>query len=249
MPLNLSSLTAQQQAAAIYIGYYDRAPDPYGLDFWEANVANPAVSLSDVATYFSAQEETYAEHPFFVNPSADAANVFISELYVNLFNRMPDAAGLEFWSDVLQDAIDGTGPLSVGEIVLEIIKGAQGADLTIVENKIEVATAWAESAAQAGLTEPNSFEDSASAKASAKSILDGVTANTTTVDAAKATLETAFDDVSGGQTFTLTTGLDVLVGTANNDRFVGFLDGSDNTLTLGDELDGGAGTDTLRVVS
>src|SRR6056297_2476291 len=144
MPLNLSSLTPEAQVAAIYIGYFDRAPDPYGADFWEGAVANQGVSLSDIAMYFSFQEETYAEHPFFVNPSATAANAFISELYVNLFNRVPDAAGLNFWSDVLQDAIAGTGSMSVGQIVLEIIQGAQGADLTIIENKIAVATAWTE---------------------------------------------------------------------------------------------------------
>lgn len=34
-----------------------------------------------------------------------------------------------------------------------------------------------------------------------------------------------------------------------NDTFVGLLDGADSTFTLGDEIDGGAGTDTLRLIS
>jgi S-layer protein len=206
MAFNLSALTAQQQAAAIYIGYYDRAPDPYGMDFWEAAVS--LVSLADIATFFSAQEETYAVHPFFVAPSAIAANAFITELYMNLFNRAPDIPGLTFWSGVLQQSIDGTGPLSVGEIILAIIEGAQnsaeGQDITTLLNKIEVANAWTDAAAAAGLTEPNSYGDSEVAQASAKSIIDGVTFASSSVDTAKAEITSTFENFVDGSKFTLT---------------------------------------------
>ncbi|MFA8388322.1 MAG: beta strand repeat-containing protein [Pelagibaca sp.] len=208
MALNLTVLTAQQQAAAIYIGYYDRAPDPYGMDFWEAAVTNPIVSLVDIATYFSAQEETYSVHPFFVTPSASAANAFISELYLNLFNRAPDMAGLTFWSGVLQSAIEGTGPLSVGEIILAIIEGAQntsaGQDITTLLNKIEVANAWTDAATAAGLTEPNSYGDSEVAQNSAKSIIDDVTFASSSVDAAKDIITTTFGEIVDASKFTLT---------------------------------------------
>ena len=51
-----------------------------------------------------------------------------------------------------------------------------------------------------------------------------------------------------GETFILTTGLDNVVGTADDDTIVGLSDGSDNTtLTLGDVINGGAGTDTLNI--
>ena len=50
MALDLSTLTAEQQVAAIYIGYYDRAADPEGEGFWETAVTNPALSLADIAT-------------------------------------------------------------------------------------------------------------------------------------------------------------------------------------------------------
>ena len=208
MAFNLSTLSAQQQAAAIYIGYYDRAPDPYGMDFWEAAVTNPIVSLVDIATYFSAQDETYAVHPFFVAPSASAANAFISELYLNLFNRAPDMAGLTFWSGVLQQSIDGTGPLSVGEIILAIIEGAQnsteGQDITTLLNKIAVANAWTDAAAAAGLTEANSYADSEAAQTSAKSIINDVTFASSSVDEAKSVITTTFDDFVDSSKFTLT---------------------------------------------
>jgi trimeric autotransporter adhesin len=236
MAFNLSALTAQQQAAAIYIGYYDRAPDPYGMDFWEAAVANPVVPLVDIATYFAAQEETYAVHPFFVEPSAAAANAFISELYLNLFNRTPDAAGLEFWSTVLQGSIAGTNEFSVGEIILEIIQGAQntaaGQDITTLLNKIEVANAWTAGAIQAGLTEPNSYGDSEIAQESAKSIINDVTSDTSSVAAAKAVIVTAFDGLFPGVAVDLTPQADIVELTRGSDIVTGVI----LELSIGDTI-------------
>ena len=48
-----------------------------------------------------------------------------------------------------------------------------------------------------------------------------------------------------GSTFTLTTGIDNLTGTANNDTFIGT--NSPSTLSVGDNLVGGAGTDTIQM--
>jgi Ca2+-binding RTX toxin-like protein len=236
MAFNLSALTAKQQAAAIYIGYYDRAPDPYGMDFWEAAVANPVVPLVDIATYFAAQEETYAVHPFFVEPSAAAANAFISELYLNLFNRTPDTAGLEFWSTVLQGSIAGTNGFSVGEIILEIIQGAQntaaGQDITTLLNKIEVANAWTAGAIEAGLTEPNSYGDSEIAQNSAKSIINDVTSDASSVAAAKAVITTAFDGLFPGVTVDLTPNADIVELTRGSDTVTGVV----LELSIGDTI-------------
>ena len=236
MAFNLSALTAEQQAAAIYIGYYDRAPDPYGMDFWEAAVANPVVPLVDIATYFAAQQETYEVHPFFVEPSAEAASAFISELYLNLFNREPDASGLTFWSSVLQGSIAGTNEFSVGEIILEIIQGAQnsiaGQDITTLLNKIEVANAWTAGAADAGLTEPSSYGDSEIAQNSAKSIIEGVTSSSATVTEAKAVIVTAFDGLFPGITVELTPGADNVELTRGSDTVTGVI----KELSIGDTI-------------
>ncbi|MGZ5051290.1 MAG: beta strand repeat-containing protein [Methylobacter sp.] len=65
--------------------------------------------------------------------------------------------------------------------------------------------------------------------------------------------DTNFANVStavNGQTFTLTTGSDTLIGTANNDTFNATLSSSAQTLNPGDNLDGAAGTgDILNVTS
>ncbi|RXV57102.1 hypothetical protein C6W92_17530, partial [Roseovarius sp. A46] len=83
MPLDINTLTAQQQLASIYILYYDRAPDPAGFQFWESLLVehlednNPnadGMSLEAIATEFSNQAETRAVYDFFdpeaENPSA-----------------------------------------------------------------------------------------------------------------------------------------------------------------------------------
>ncbi|WP_006786227.1 beta strand repeat-containing protein [Thiorhodospira sibirica] len=49
-----------------------------------------------------------------------------------------------------------------------------------------------------------------------------------------------------GQTFTLTTGLDNLVGTSGNDTFVGDNSAGLVTVSAGDKIDGAAGTDTFN---
>ncbi|MGI3185608.1 Ig-like domain-containing protein [Nioella aestuarii] len=211
MPINLSALTAKQAISAIYIGYYDRAADAQGMEFWlgqynefldGAADGNPGMSLEDIATDFSTQYETrspdFAGYSFFETPSVASASAFISNVYLNLFDRAPDAAGLAFWTDQLV-----TGNFAVGEIILKIIEGAQGTDQAKILNKIEVATDWTESAADAGISTPsNPMGESNNgvlsivdqpAYDSARSVLDGVDETAQSVANAKAATDTFID--------------------------------------------------------
>lgn len=59
---------------------------------------------------------------------------------------------------------------------------------------------------------------------------------------------TLLDGSAGaGQTFTLTTSVDNVVGTNGNDTINAVLNGANSTLTALDVIDGGAGTDTLNI--
>ena len=270
MALDLSTLTAAQQVAAIYIGYYDRAGEPDGSDFWEGAVANPNFSLEAIAQDFSTQQETLDVHPFFSSPSAETANAFITSVYLSLFNREPDADGLTFWSGVLQAAIDGAGAMSVGAIILEIIEGAQdtaaGNDRATILNKIEVATAWTDAAEAAGLTGVAFADLSSAQQASAKSIIEPVTDSSATVVSAKATIADVFTPQgTPGNDLFLTSATDVIdeVGMPNqvtgqvqqatddDDTFWGYIaqnpfaGGVSNSLSSADRLDGEGGNDRL----
>jgi hypothetical protein len=256
MSLDLTTISAQEQLAAIYIGYYDRAADPVGEDFWESAVANPNLSLADIATDFATQPETLIAYPFLDAPTAEEAEGFIAEVFLNLFNRAPDAAGLEFWSGALLSAIAGDeGALSVGEIILAIIEGAQdsaeGNDRTTILNKIEVATTWSDAADAAGID----YASDAAAQSSAKSIIEGVTDEGSTVTSAKATIDGFFTPAPvPGDTYFLTSGTDRgedFTGTSDDDEFLAYIEqnpfvgGVSNSLSSADHLDGGAGNDRL----
>ncbi|WP_292295059.1 DUF4214 domain-containing protein, partial [Marivita sp.] len=264
MALDLSTLTTEQQLAAIYIGYYDRAADPVGEDFWEGAVANPNLSLEDIATDFATQPETLIAYPFLEDPTEAEAEGFIAEVYLNLFNRAPDQAGLDFWSDALLAAINGDeGALSVGEIILSIIEGAQdsaeGNDRTTILNKIEVATSWTNAADAAEID----YTTDTAAQNSAKSIIEGVTDEASTVTSAKQTIDGFFEPVGvEGNTILLTSATDVngvpnqitgesFEATEDNDLFLGYLaqnpfaGGVSNSLSSADRLNGEGGNDRL----
>src|SRR6056297_321303 len=253
MALDLSTLTTEQQLAAIYIGYYDRAADPVGEDFWEGAVANPNLSLEDIATDFATQPETLIAYPFLEDPTEAEAEGFIAEVYLNLFNRAPDQAGLDFWSDALLAAINGDeGALSVGEIILSIIEGAQdsaeGNDRTTILNKIEVATSWTNAADAAEID----YTTNTAAQNSAKSIIEGVTDEASTVAAAKQTIDGFFEPAPvPGEEYLLTSTTDVITGTADDDEFNAYIQqnpfagGISNSLASADRLDGAGGNDRL----
>lgn len=192
MAFDLNTLTPQQAIAAIYIGYYERAADPFGNAFWEDAFANPALDLSDIATFFADQDETQENHPFFVTPTPGGAEAFITDVYQNLFNRAPDADGLEFWSEVLQDSINGINDITVGEIILQIIGGAQntaaGNDLTTIQNKINAAVTWTNALEAAGLTEATSYENDAAAQASARAAINVVDDSADSMDLVSSTI-------------------------------------------------------------
>ncbi len=80
------------------------------------------------------------------------------------------------------------------------------------------------------------------------SVLQGAIASVTS-DLATVTAAIAGSTTVSGQTFTLTTGFDTITGGSGNDTIQGQLSGTTSTLSIGDILNGGGGTDILRIVT
>ena len=266
MPIDTSALTPQQQITAVYIAYYDRAPDPAGLQFWTDQL-NGGRSLEQIATDFSGAAETKAKFPFFDAPDVASPDTFINSIYLNLFGRLPDQAGATFWGDQL-----ALGTTPVGEIILAILEGAQDAasggfpDSETITNKIDVGLDWAQSAIEAGIGLSNNpiaeeidgevVVNDQAAFDSATSILDGVDETAQSVTDAKAATDAFIAGAAiAGQTFTLTEDTDAgveFVGSAADEVFdaplAPAIDGLVGAQTLQgpDVLDGGAGVDTLN---
>ncbi|MEP5729338.1 MAG: DUF4214 domain-containing protein [Sulfitobacter sp.] len=248
MAIDLSALDPREALTAIYIGYYDRAPDPEGLAFWEDVVGADGFNLVSITTLFASASETQALFPFFADPDSTTASAFITQLYQNLFNRDPDAEGLAFWTAQLEAAVAGEeGALTVGQIITSIIEGAQSVeeggfpDETIILNKIEVGLDWTDSINAAGIE----FDLEGDTGASARAIIDGVDETDASVVTARSTTDTfVAENTPGvpGSTFILEETRDGGgQGTEGNDTFEAF----NGELQDGDRVDGGSGTDML----
>lgn len=128
---NLDVTTASELITQLYVGYYDRAPDSGGLNYWVGRF-NAGMSLLEIAQSFSVQSETRSSYSFLAVPSVGSADGFLDSVYQNLFNRTIDAEGLSYWKGEL-----ALGK-PVGRVIVDIISGAQGDDRTIVDNKTTV---------------------------------------------------------------------------------------------------------------
>ena len=93
---NTSSIVATStELQQLYIGYFGRPCDPDGLDYW----------LGDKVTRKSFAENMYVQPEFnSVNGSLSTRNQ-VNQMYLNLFNRDGDDAGLDYWSGQVESGI------------------------------------------------------------------------------------------------------------------------------------------------
>jgi len=243
----MATSTQINAITALYVGYFDRAPDPAGLQFWIDQI-DDGREFNTIAADFAASPEAVALYPYLTTPDVSSPAVFVTNIYANLFGRTPDQEGLDFWTGVLED-----GSVSVADMIEAIIMGARDDadagtfDKSVLDNKVEVGLDFAlETGNVPG------FEFDAAAKAAAVAAVNGVTEDEATVAQAKAATDAyvAGDNVPGaGDTFTLTTDIgEEVVGTAGNDKFNVIIDGDDTTLNTFDSVDGGAGQDTMNIL-
>lgn len=220
---------------SLYVGYFNRAPDPAGLQFWIDQV-EAGRDTNTIAADFAASPEAKSLYPFLTTPDVSSPTSFITAVYANLFNRAPDAAGQAFWEAQLS-----SGAVSPADAIDAIIKGATTApDATILANKNIVGLDFA---TDAGNTPGFTFDLDGTSGSAAKDAISGVTEDSATVAAAQAATDAYLSGVANiGQTFTLTTGADVPGGTAGNDIYVA----TNATLTAGDNITAGEGNDELK---
>lgn len=221
----------------LYVGYYNRAPDPEGLNFW-INAFDNGFSLAAMADDFATQPETLANYPFFLNPNptVDEVGLFVDAVYGNLFNRVPDAGGREFWSTKI-----ASGEFSVGQAIQLIIEGATTSpDIDVVNNKV---AAGRDFFIDVGALPSFTFTQADVQRAT--DIQGAVTADPASVADAAALTDAYVSDLTS-VTINLTTMIEQVSGTSGDDLFIGVLDNTNgDTLQNGDNISGGDGNDTL----
>lgn len=221
----------------LYVGYFNRAPDPAGLNFWVAQ-RNAGASLAGIAQSFSLVPEAQNLYGFLSAPLVGSSATFLSSVYLNLFGRVAnattDAAGFAYWQAQLANPA-----VSVGRVIVDIISGAQGTDAQVVANKSAVGKAFAQSIVDTNAVFSLTL---------AQSAFTGVTSDAATATSKIATNATAISSSAGnvgGQIFTLTAAPDTLTGSSANDTFNALVDSdaaSGQTLTSPDNVDGGGGS-------
>lgn len=107
---------AMADLAALYIAYFDRAPDAMGLYFWAAHLQD-GMALDEISEFFATSAETSKTFPL-----DGPVESVVTAVYQNVLNRVPDAEGLVFWTDMLKD-----DSVTQGSFVLEILRGAAAA--------------------------------------------------------------------------------------------------------------------------
>jgi len=267
-------MAAQEYTAVVqqlYISYFGRPADYFGLqNFSEqldamgapktfaalqaavgADVAGTS-ALSQLVNSFNNSAESVA---LYGNDNSQiGVSKFVAAIYQNVLGREADATGFNFWVDAI-----ASGTLSKANAAAAITAAAstntsaQGLlDAQTVANKLSVATTF--TAALDTPTEFNAYAGDAAA-ATGRSLLQGVN-NTTVVTDYQTAIDDAINTIVNvsvpGDTKSLTTGVDTLVGTAGDDVFnatpVNTTTGlTGNTLTTFDSIDGGAGKDTLNI--
>lgn len=209
----------------LYVAYFNRPADANGLAFWEGVVAASNGDTAAVSAAFAASAEYQAEYD-----QLTTAGV-VTQIYQNLFNRAPDAAGLAYWVKAIQDKI-----VTIDQAVAVIANGSQGSDTVAFDSKVLVATAF--TAALDTDAEKAGYSGDL-ANAAAKVLLAGITtAAQATAAVVPATLNASVAAViKAGVPFSLTTALTDLAAAEDAvDAFLAAADGDDDEDTSTDRV-------------
>ena len=262
-----------EQVQKIFIAFYQRPADPAGLKYWAERVDAAGGDINQVINAFASSPEAVDLYGA-IDATTDAAAIrtVIDKLYLALFDAPADfdAAGKQFYVDGFM-----AGTFTAGSIALSVLNGAQNDDLIAVNNKVQVANEFTQQVDGRAMSDAyfgngTSFNVTYAGEAdaiAARDILKGVTFLPSTVispsqvtEALKTQIADITDPIqgqTGGQTFMLTTGVDTgaaFKGGSGNDTYTAAdsaISGQVTTaptFTALDNLDGGAGTDTLNII-
>jgi hypothetical protein len=129
----------ESEIQALYIRYFGRPADYQGLDFWVRSLAQ-GQSINQIKSLFETSPE-------FTSLYADQRPERIVErAYSFLFGRVPDAGGLDFWSNHLS-----SGRLSLNTILDTLVNSAVSEDRNTLSKRVESANAFTGALRQASI--------------------------------------------------------------------------------------------------
>ncbi len=206
----MSTVTPREIITGLYAGTFDRAPDAQGLNYWvnQANVAISAgISVDNVYKTImdNGNHGGFVAHPIFITTYGSLNNAsFVAQIYQNILGQAGDADGLAYWEGLLNNN------MSRGEMVAEFVKGALEFDQTdpkwsslsptelavavqrqeLLQNKVEASLYFIDTLGSATNPSMSPLEKDPAYLASI-AVLNGVTDDATTLNAAKQLVDSA----------------------------------------------------------
>lgn len=112
----------------LYIGYFGRAADQAGLNFWLGAINNDGLSLANVHAAFVNSAEYNAQYEGLTVSQKVAA------VYQNVLGRAADTEGAAFWTKAIED-----GTITEDQLIEGLLSGLSTKDAQAISNKIVVA--------------------------------------------------------------------------------------------------------------
>lgn len=112
----------------LYIGYFGRAADQAGLNFWLGAINNDGLSLANVHAAFVNSAEYNAQYEGLTVSQKVAA------VYENVLGRAADTEGAAFWTKAIED-----GTITEDQLIEGLLSGLSTKDAQAISNKIVVA--------------------------------------------------------------------------------------------------------------
>lgn len=241
-------MATSTQVQSLYIAYFGRPADQGGLLTW---TADETATLEEIADTFAGTDE-YKEAT-----EGNSVASIISEFYQNLFGRIPEIEGLNYW--VAEIAAGRTTTQQVGVVIGQTAANASPAnsDTDVMTVKTTAATQWTATTAEttegvlaysgkegiaAGIDYLNSWTTTAPTEAETESAVNNLITENSTAD----TLDlTVFTDIADSSGYTKLSGQSVIASSgfklnAQNQT----LNATNTTLQLGDVLADSTTTDS-----
>jgi len=129
----------------VYVAYFGRPADTGGLDFFAGNYMNAgaATNIVEVSAAYGSNPAITALIDSFGTSAESMAlypgnNIqFVTAIYSNLFNRIPDQGGLDFWVGNID-----AGRMTRAQAAVAIMAGAQLSDADLITKKTLMARAF-----------------------------------------------------------------------------------------------------------
>ena len=131
MPTNIT-LSAQDSAAQLYLGFFGRAPDTAGFIYWAEQISSGVNVLSAA--------QGFAQSPEFIAQYANLSHRDqVKQIYNHVLERAPDQGGWDYWTSYLDSGS------AIGTVVWDVMQAAFAqvgtTDGLLVQGKIAAAEA------------------------------------------------------------------------------------------------------------